>query len=168
MQISTTNASWNEVPTLQILQKIAKGPGVYIPKFGKSFSFGGPIPLSLHRWGWNLARRTPRLLRVKCHPHRCNVSHLRGENPQNCPLSNLNTGTGKMRSGPPTYWPASSHHSHTSSAPRALSSSITLHVSIHLWTTVEPSGPVWLLCQGTGTADLADRVTPGSGPLNLI
>jgi len=24
----------------------------------KNFSFGGPIPLSLHQWGWNLAWRT--------------------------------------------------------------------------------------------------------------
>ena len=31
------------------------------------------------------------LLGAKCHPHRCNVSPLRGEKPQNLPLSNLNT-----------------------------------------------------------------------------
>jgi len=31
-------------------------------------------------------------LRAKFHPHRCNVSLLRGENPQNRPLSKLNTG----------------------------------------------------------------------------
>ena len=31
-----------------------------------------------------------RLLRAKFHPHRCNVSPLRGENPQNRPLSKLN------------------------------------------------------------------------------
>jgi len=30
-------------------------------------------------------------LRAKFHPHRCNVSPLRGEKPQNQPLSNLNT-----------------------------------------------------------------------------
>ena len=30
------------------------------------------------------------LLRAKFHPHRCNVSPLRGENPQNRPLSKLN------------------------------------------------------------------------------
>ena len=29
-------------------------------------------------------------LRAKFHPHRCNVWPLRGENPQNRPLSNLN------------------------------------------------------------------------------
>jgi len=34
--------------------------------------------------------------------------------------------------------------------------------------TVEPLGPVRLLCEGTGTADRADRVALGSGPLNLI
>jgi len=38
----------------------------------------------------NLARR--RALRVKFHPHQCNVSPLRGEKPQNRPLSKLNTG----------------------------------------------------------------------------
>jgi len=32
------------------------------------------------------------LLRAKFHPHRCNVSPLRGEKPQNWPLSKLNTG----------------------------------------------------------------------------
>jgi len=32
------------------------------------------------------------LLRAKFNPHRCNVSPLRGEKPQNQPLSNLNTG----------------------------------------------------------------------------
>ena len=30
------------------------------------------------------------LLRAKFHPHRCNVSPLRGENPQHRPLSKLN------------------------------------------------------------------------------
>jgi len=41
--------------------KIAQGippAGVYISNFGKfsvkNVSFGGPMPLSLHRWGWNL------------------------------------------------------------------------------------------------------------------
>ena len=32
------------------------------------------------------------LLHAKFHPHRCNVSPLRGENPQNWPLSKRNTG----------------------------------------------------------------------------
>jgi len=32
------------------------------------------------------------LIRAKFHPHRCNVSPLRGEKPQNWPLSKLNTG----------------------------------------------------------------------------
>ena len=44
-----------------------------------------------------------------------------------------------------------SHQSHTSSA---LNSSVTLHMPIHLWTTVESLGHVWIewpLCQGTGT-----------------
>jgi len=37
------------------------------------------------------------LLRAKFHPHRCNVSPLRGENPQNRPLSKLNTGRFALR-----------------------------------------------------------------------
>jgi len=32
------------------------------------------------------------LLQAKFHPHRCNVSLLRGEKPHNRPLSKLNTG----------------------------------------------------------------------------
>jgi len=31
-------------------------------------------------------------VRAKFHPHRCNASPLRGEKPQNRPLSKLNTG----------------------------------------------------------------------------
>jgi len=83
-------------------------------KLSKNFNFGGPTPLSLHRWGWNLAwreggdQRSPPsrhaklnfgmeegtkgpLLHAKFHPHRCNVSPLWGEKPQNRPLSKLNT-----------------------------------------------------------------------------
>ena len=37
------------------------------------------------------------LLRVKFHLHRCNVSPLRGEKPQNRPLSKLNTGRFALR-----------------------------------------------------------------------
>ena len=37
------------------------------------------------------------LLRAKFHPHRCNVSPLRGEKPQNWPLSKLNTGRFALR-----------------------------------------------------------------------
>jgi len=75
--------------------------GVYIPHFDqisvKNVSFGNPIPLSLHRWGeiWQGGgdlQSPPPLLRAKFHPHRCNVSPLRGDKPQNRPLSNLNTG----------------------------------------------------------------------------
>jgi len=34
---------------------------------------------------------------AKFHPHRCNVSPLRGEKPQNRPLSKLNTGKFALR-----------------------------------------------------------------------
>jgi len=37
------------------------------------------------------------LLRAKFHPHRCNVSPLWGEKPQNRPLSKLNTGRFALR-----------------------------------------------------------------------
>ena len=37
------------------------------------------------------------LLLAKFHPHRCNVSPLRGEKPQNRPLSKLNTGRFGLR-----------------------------------------------------------------------
>ena len=37
------------------------------------------------------------LLRAIFHPHRCNVSPLRGEKPQNRPLSKLNTGRFALR-----------------------------------------------------------------------
>ena len=37
------------------------------------------------------------VLRAKFHPHRCNVSPLRGEKPQNRPLSKLNTGRFALR-----------------------------------------------------------------------
>jgi len=57
---------------------------IYIMKFSKvlaKFSdFWSPIPFHS-------------LLHPKFHPHWCNMSFLQGEKPQNCPLSNLNTGT---------------------------------------------------------------------------
>ena len=75
--------------------------GVFIPHFNqiwvkttKNFSFWGPTPLSLHRWGLNLARRRGP---AKFHPHRCNVSPMWGEKPQNWPLSNLNTDSIALR-----------------------------------------------------------------------
>jgi len=37
------------------------------------------------------------LLHAKFHPYRCNVSPLRGEKPQNQPLSKLNTGRLALR-----------------------------------------------------------------------
>ena len=37
------------------------------------------------------------LLHAKFHPHRCNVSPLQGEKPQNRPLSKLNTGRFALR-----------------------------------------------------------------------
>ena len=87
---------------MQILWKSRKG---YAPagrlystfrsNLSKNFNFGGPTPLSLHRWGemWHGGGD----LHAKFHPHRCNVSPLRGEKPQNRPLSKLNTGSFALR-----------------------------------------------------------------------
>ena len=44
-----------------------------------------------------MARKRGPLLRAKFHPHRCNVSPLRGEKPQNRHLSKLNTGRFALR-----------------------------------------------------------------------
>jgi len=53
----------------------------------KNFSFWG-TPLSLHRWGeiWHGGGPPP----CQIYPHRCNMSLLRGEKPQNRPLGKLN------------------------------------------------------------------------------
>jgi len=56
--------------------------------------------LSLHRWGVKFGMEEGTfgpLLHAKFHPHRCNVSPLRGEKPQNRPLSKLNTGRFALR-----------------------------------------------------------------------
>ena len=45
------------------------------------------------------------LLHAKFHPHRCNVSPLRGEKPQNWPLSKLNTGRFALRAMLPVIRP---------------------------------------------------------------
>jgi len=62
-QILTTSGSWNGVQTLQILWKSRKG---YAPagrlystfwsNLSKNFSFWGPTPLSLLRWGWKTSK----------------------------------------------------------------------------------------------------------------
>ena len=54
------------------------------------------------------------------------------------------------------------HHSYTSSVPVVLNSSTKLCMLICLWTTDQPSGPVWPLCQETGTTDQADLIKLGS------
>ena len=48
------------------------------------------------------------LLHAKFHPHRCNVSPLRGEKPQNRPLSKLNTGRFALRGMLPVIIPVGS------------------------------------------------------------
>jgi len=50
------------------------------------------------------------LLHAKFHPHRCNVSPLRGEKPQNRPLSKLNTGRFALRA----MLPVTRHRASTS------------------------------------------------------
>ena len=52
--------------------------------------------VSTLRWGWNLAwSRGPSPCQIS--PHRCNVSLLRREKPQNRPVSKLNTGRLALR-----------------------------------------------------------------------
>jgi len=60
-----------------------------------------------------------------------------------------------------------SHHSHRSFIPLVWSSLATLLALMLPWTTAVPFGPVWPLCQGTGTVVRADHDTLGYGPLNL-
>ena len=69
---------------------------IYIPKFctiSVIFSVFGSYTLVavLHWWqvkfGMEELTKCP-LLHAKFHPHLCNRSALRGEKPQNCPLSN--------------------------------------------------------------------------------
>jgi len=43
------------------------------------------------------------LLHAKLHPHRCNMSPLRGEKPQNRPLSQLNTSRFELRNAAGNY-----------------------------------------------------------------
>ena len=67
--------------------------GVYIPHFGQiwvKISILGSYTLVVAPTGVKFG--TEDLLRAKFHPHRCNVPPLRGEKPQNRPLSKLNTG----------------------------------------------------------------------------
>jgi len=65
-------------------------------------SFGVIHPCCCTDWGeiWHgggdLRYHCGPLLRAKFHPNRCNVSPLRGEKPQNRPLSKLNTAAGKQ------------------------------------------------------------------------
>ena len=95
--------------------------GVYIPHFGQIWvkisilgvlhpcrcTDGGEI------WRGGRDLRFPgveegtfgSLLHAKFHPHRCNVSLLRGEKPQNRPLSKLNTGRFALRAMLPVTMP---------------------------------------------------------------
>jgi len=72
--------------------------GVYIPDFGQTrvkISILGVLhPCRCTDGGeiWHGGEDLRSLLHAKFHPHRCNVSPLRGEKPQHWPLSKLNTG----------------------------------------------------------------------------
>ena len=78
----------------------------YHPYLPLSFT-PGSIPtsftnLSHHRLSSNLRTDSTDftsgpLIHAKFHPHRCNVSPLRGEKPQNRPLSKRNTGRFALR-----------------------------------------------------------------------
>ena len=77
--------------------------GVYIPDFGQiwvKISILGVLhPCRCTDGGeiWHGGGDLRPLLHAKFHPHRCNVSPLRGEKPQNRPLSKLNTGRFAVR-----------------------------------------------------------------------
>ena len=77
--------------------------GVYIPHFGQiwvKISILGSYTLAVApmgvKFGVEEATFGP-LLRAKFYPHRCILSPLRGEKPQNRPLSKLNTGRFALR-----------------------------------------------------------------------
>ena len=75
--------------------------GVYIPDFGQiwvKISILGVLhPCRCTDGGEIWHGGFSPLLRAKFHPHRCNVSPLRGEKPQHWPLSKLNTGRFALR-----------------------------------------------------------------------
>jgi len=82
----TPTPSWRNRTNPENFMKIAQGIRVYIPHFGQIWVKISVLGvLRPCRW-WNLAWN------AKYHPHRCNVSPLRGEKPQNRPLIKLNTG----------------------------------------------------------------------------
>jgi len=75
--------------------------GVYIPHFGqiwvKKISILGVLHPCRCTGGGEIWHGGDLLLPAKFHPHRCNMSPLRGEKPQNRPLSKLNTGRFALR-----------------------------------------------------------------------
>jgi len=75
--------------------------GVYIRDFGQirvKISILGSYTLVVAPMGVKFGMEEGTfLLHAKFHPHRCNVSPLRGEKPQNWPLSKLNTGRFALR-----------------------------------------------------------------------
>ena len=74
------------------------------------------------------------LLRAKFHPHRWNVSPLRGEKPQNWPLSKLNTGRFAFRAMLPVKMPKKCRSTgtvHTSAKARL--TSIAIRIRIRIW-----------------------------------
>jgi len=71
--------------------------GVYIPHFGQigvKISILGSYTLVVSPMGVKFGMEG---LHAKFHPHRCNVSPLRGEKPLNRPLSKLSTGRFALR-----------------------------------------------------------------------
>jgi len=60
-------------------------------KSEQKFQFLGSHTLVIALMGVKFGTSGP-LIRAKFHPHQCNMLPLRGEKPQNRPLSKLNTG----------------------------------------------------------------------------
>ena len=118
--------------------------GVYIPHFGQiwvKISILGVLhPSRFTDWGeiWRGGGdlRSPQgpLLHAKFYPHRCNVSPLRGEKPQNRPLSKLNTGRFALRAMLPVTNIKQSAVVHFYSPTNRLAPSVTAWPTVdHVW-----------------------------------
>ena len=94
VSVQSSNSA-NFVKIAQVIRPCGRLYSTFRSNLSKNFNIGGPTPLWLLRWGVKFG--TEPLLRAKFHPHRCNVSPLRGEKAQNRPLSKLNTGRFALR-----------------------------------------------------------------------
>ena len=71
------------------------------------------------------------VLHAKFHPHRCNVSPLRGEKPQNRPLSKLNTGRLALRAMLPVT--RNRKYRLRTGSMRKLPNEVNFTILLHFW-----------------------------------